>query len=118
MLNECKAYELIKKSKASMKDGKLVVPQGTSSELIDELRAHKADIVDYLSGECFSFQAAYMDSPAEWVVQKCSAIGDVWYPPVDIFCGSAHEVDVWCAEHRDAPLFSGKYTSKYTVCHR
>lgn len=118
MLDETRAYDLVKKSGAMLKGGKLVVPQNTAAEILEEVRSNKLDITEYLSGYCFNFQAAFMDAPVEWVVLKSSAIHDVSYPAEEIFSGTAYEVDTWCKQHKNDPLFTDKYTSKYTVFHR
>ena len=117
MINETKALELVIASGLKEKDGKWMVNNDLGDELIQQLHANKDDLMWYMRGECFCKQARVLrvSNGIEWVVSKVSAIGCVSYPPVEVFAGSANDVDLWCRAHSKDPLFTDKCTSKYVV---
>ncbi|WNX85812.1 hypothetical protein RWV98_05955 [Agathobaculum sp. NTUH-O15-33] len=118
MLTEKRAYELATAAGATIIDGKLKVKKDVSSEVLAEIRNYKQDIIKYMSGYCFRLQLICKMPPTKWVVLERSNTGMVFFPPIEIFTGTAHEVDAWCLEHKDNPLFTDEYTTMYTVCHK
>lgn len=95
------------------------VPSGTSDDLIRRLKEHKPTLMRYMQGRCFRFQARMLRriDGVEWVLLKCSRYVD-GPTPEEVFCGTALEVDRWCEEHADDPLFTDEYICKYDVAWR
>ena len=118
MLKEQEIYNLCQKAHASLCGDKIIVDANAPAEVVEAIDANKAIILDYLAGYCFKVQLELANSPLEWVVAQKSTWGDAMYPPIEVFCGTAREVDLWCREHKDDPLFTDDYMSKYTIYHR
>ena len=118
MISEKRAYELATAARATIIDGKLRVKKDVSPKVLAEIQNHQQDIMKYMSGYCFRFQINCRMPQTEWVVLKKSNTGMVFFPPIEIFTGTAHEVDAWCLEHKDDPLFTDEYIENYTVCHK
>lgn len=115
-ISEKEAYDLLLNANALFQNNKLLLPTDTDPETIKKIKENKPDLLYYCSGQYFN-QMLYMRLDfCNWVVLKCSNTGDVWYPPKTMFKGTAHEVDLWCKQHADDPLFTNEYTSKYSVC--
>ena len=109
-------YQLCKDTKVRLHriTGNLEVDASTPPELVEQLRTHKAEIVDAMSGYCFSHDVAFCDRLHSWKIFKVSSIPDVYYTPIIVFSGTAAEVDAWAKEHKDDPFFTDRYTSKYS----
>lgn len=117
MMNENEIYDLCKENAITLtEDGNLAVARHVSDETIAKIKQHKNEIVDALSGYCFSLDVYNGSGLNHWQIIKRSTIGDVWYPPVTVFEGTASEVDTWAKAHRDDPFFGGNCTSMYTFC--
>ena len=97
--------------------GNLRVRNDLPKEMIVKIKAHKAEIVDAMSGYCFQHDVYASNKMHNWAILKRANIADVSFPPVIVVKGSAQEVDAWAREHKDDPFFTDKYTSKYSFCH-
>lgn len=98
---ETKMFELVKASDAKIIGGQMLVSRGTSADVIAEVKEHKSMISAYLSGDCFLRQAQMFDAPVEWCVLKTSANPYVSFAPVEVFRGTAGEVDDWMSSHKN-----------------
>lgn len=113
-INDREIYDLCKENAITLtKDGNLAVAHAACAEVIDKIKKHKNEIVGALSGYCFSRDVYTGSALGNWQITKCSTIGDVQYPPVKVFEGTASEVDAWAKAHQDDPYFTDHYTSKY-----
>ena len=97
---ETKMFELVKASNAKIIDGQLMVARETSADVIAVVKEHKSMISAYLSGDCFLRQVQMFDAPVEWCVMKKSANPYVSFAPVEVFRGTASEVDDWMSSHQ------------------
>lgn len=98
---ELQMFELAKASSARIINGKLAVSRYTPADVKAEVKANKDRISAYLSGDCFLFQVQLFDAPVDWVVMMKSDNPYVHFPPVEVFRGTAREVDDWmAANHR------------------
>lgn len=91
----------------------------TAEDLIRQLNKHKPTLMRYMQGECFQRQARILRrvDGVEWVLMKCTAVVDA-PAATEVFSGTALEVDRWCADHADDPLFTDEYVCKYSVAWR
>lgn len=108
-------FELCKAAHVKVdEDRNIRVPISTPAKLVEAIKARKNEIVEAMSGYCFSHDV-YMgrEQLGEWKIMKRSNISEVNYPHVEIFSGTALEVDEWAKKHSKDPFFSNKYTSKY-----
>lgn len=113
-INDREIYDLCKENAITLtKDGNLAVAHAACAEVINKIKKHKNEIVGALSGYCFSRDVYTGSALGNWQITKCSTIGDVQYPPVKVFEGTASEVDAWAKAHQDDPYFTDHYTSKY-----
>lgn len=94
----------------------LKVSDKTPADIIRTIRAHKAEIVEALSGYCFSRDVYASCKLHNWSIVKVVTITDVSVPNVTVFSGTAQEVDAWARWHKDDPYFTDRYTAKYCYC--
>lgn len=112
-------YDLCKEAGISLwKDGHLAIRHEVSAATVAKIKRHKEEIVDALSGYCFSCDVHVGFGLHNWAIYRISSIADVSYPPVTIFEGTASEVDAWAKDHQDDPFFTDRYTSKYVFRHK
>ena len=113
-------YDLCKEASIFLyHDSNLRVNKNIPSEMIEKIKQNKPDIVKALSGYCFP-RDLYdkQDSMRRWVIYRVTNDMAVGLEPIQIFEGTAYEVDEWAREHKDDPRFTDEYTSKYVFRRR
>lgn len=118
---ETKIFNLVKESNAKVINGRLAISRNTSEDTIEEIKANEHSIISYLSGACFRMQTALFDYPVNWVVLKKSYSPYISQPPIEMFRGTAGEVDDWMAAHKDDRCYLDEenqmYNGKYVTAH-
>lgn len=118
---ETEIFKLVKDSDARIISGRLAISRNTLADVIREIKMNERAIISYLSGECFRMQAALFDSPVDWVVLKESANPYVYQQPIEVFRGTAGDVDDWMSAHKNDRCFLDEenrmYAGRYVTAH-